>query len=680
MTARAIAMAAAGASGPDKLYVDDVFSTYLYTGTGSSQTINNGIDLAGKGGMVWIKSRANQPSYGIYPHVLVDTEVSKTYGAWGGLSTDSTNQVGYSSNGLGGPPSSGGFSSTGFYIGEAAGDPANTLNNTYTSWTFRKALKFFDVVTWTGDGTDLRMLPHSLGAAPGFVVVKAVSSSGSWFVAALNGSGTYYRSDSGSPGLGRLNNSEALGGPYDLQTYGFLTATQFCPQTVTAGNVSDGNASGVTYVAYLFAHDTATDGLVRCGSYTGNGSNAGPAINLGWEPQYLMIKNASGIGGWRIIDNMRGMPVDALGGMLYANTAEKELARNFVAPTATGFRITTTASDVNTNGSTYIYMAVRRPNKPPTTGASVLGINARAGTSANDTVTAGLPGPSDLAFIKQRNDAAYGFVWADRLRGSAYLRSASANQEATDLNAFQASAWDVMDGVKVGNGGTSSGSQTNYLTLNYINYFLRRAPGFFDQVCYRGTSSARTLNHNLGVPPELMIIKVRDGATLWSVYAAPLGATSRLRLDGTNAVGTGASDWNSTAPTASVFSLGTTSDVNSSLNNYTAYLFASCPGVSKVGSYTGNGTNQNLDCGFSAGARFLMVKRTDASGDWYVWDSARGINAAGTNDPSLSLNTTGAEQSTRDSVGLYSAGINVIQNAGTNINLSGATYIYLAIA
>lgn len=109
-----------------------------------------------------------------------------------------------------------------------------------------------------------------------------------------------------------------------------------------------------------------------------------------------------------------------------------------------------------------------------------------------------------------------------------------------------------------------------------------------------------------------------------------------------------------------------------------AYLFASLRGISKVGSYVGNGVGQTIDCEFSAGARFVLIKRTDASGDWYVWDTARGI-AAG-NDPRLSMNSSAAEVTTDDSVDASSRGFIVNQLAATNINVSGATYLYLAIA
>jgi hypothetical protein len=118
---------------------------------------------------------------------------------------------------------------------------------------------------------------------------------------------------------------------------------------------------------------------------------------------------------------------------------------------------------------------------------------------------------------------------------------------------------------------------------------------------------------------------------------------------------------------------------NLSGGTYVAYLFATCAGVSKVGSYTGNGSSQNIDCGFTSGARFILIKRTDNSqfGDWKVFDSARGIVSG--NDPYLKLNDTDAEQASYDGIDPYSAGFTVNQD-NANLNISSATYIFLAIA
>jgi hypothetical protein len=124
------------------------------------------------------------------------------------------------------------------------------------------------------------------------------------------------------------------------------------------------------------------------------------------------------------------------------------------------------------------------------------------------------------------------------------------------------------------------------------------------------------------------------------------------------------------------FSIGTATEVNTSAATYVAYLFATCPGVSKVGSYSGTGATQTIDCGFTGGARFVLIKRTDSTGGWYVWDTARGM-VAGT-DPSLLLNSIAAEVNANS---VYTTGVGFqIVSTAAGINASGGTYIFLAVA
>ena len=175
-----------------------------------------------------------------------------------------------------------------------------------------------------------------------------------------------------------------------------------------------------------------------------------------------------------------------------------------------------------------------------------------------------------------------------------------------------------------------------------------------------------------------MIVKRRDTTGYWPVYSAATGNSSILQLDTTGSVQTGAPQWNSTTPTASVFSLGTSSGANASGGTYVAYLFATCAGVSKVGSYTGNGSTQTINCGFTGGARFVLIKRTDSTGDWYVYDTARGMTTL--TDPYLLMNSTAAETATLGSVTSVSTGFAVNASILAAINTNAASYIFLAIA
>jgi hypothetical protein len=282
---------------------------------------------------------------------------------------------------------------------------------------------------------------------------------------------------------------------------------------------------------------------------------------------------------------------------------------------------------------------------------------------------------TDLAIIKRRNNTS-NWVWVPRLTGTGYLSSNAVTAEsAATTNILQANPWDVMDGVKVG----TTSTMTNASGSTFINYLIDRAPGFMDVVCYTGTGSVRSISHNLGVTPELIITKGRGNTSQWYVVApSTRGLTKWLALESTAAENTFTIYSAVTSTSLTIASGVGAGDPNTSSVTYVDYLFATCAGVSKVGSYTGTGTTLQIDCGFTAGARFVLIKRTDSTGDWYVWDTARGIVTG--NDPYLLLNSTAAEVTSTDYVDTYSAGFELSSTAPAAINASGGTFIFLAIA
>jgi hypothetical protein len=637
----------------EKIYIEDVFSTYLYTGNGSTQTITNGIDLAGEGGLVWIKSRSAATN-----HQLFDTE----RGATEELISNSTAAEAADADTLTA------FNADGFDLG--ADSNTNTSAATYASWTFRKAAKFFDVVTYTGDGSN-RTIAHNLDSVPGCIIVKRTDTTGDWQI---------YHQPNGNTLYQVLNSTAARVASSTRWNNTTPTSTVF-----SLGTEATVNASGGTYVAYLFATnaggfgDAGNDDVINCGAYIGNGSATGKIITLGWEPQWLLIKRAfGGTGDWNLIDNMRGFVVGGTDSELNPNLTNAESTDTFVTPLPTGFEVNTTDAGYNTSASGYIFIAIRRgPMKTPTSGTEVYNAIARTGTGATATVS-GLGFPLDLIITKAKSNANYQIVVRDRLRGTnPLLQTHATSSEITDTTAGITSF--LMDGFAVGADGTGMLSNTtNQNTIPYINWAFRRAPGFFDVVAYTGTGSTRTVSHKLGVAPELMIVKNRSDATgrAWAVYAGD--ATDYLVLNTDAATADDIAYWNDTAPTSSVFSVGTSNSTNESSDTFIAYLFATCPGVSKVGSYTGTGTTLSIDCGFTAGARFVLIKRTDSTGDWYVWDTARGIISG--NDPYLLLNSTAAEITNTDYIDPLSSGFQISSTAPAAINNSGGSFIFLAIA
>ena len=231
-----------------------------------------------------------------------------------------------------------------------------------------------------------------------------------------------------------------------------------------------------------------------------------------------------------------------------------------------------------------------------------------------------------------------------------------------------------MEGI-----GSNTGVDTNDLS-----WMWRRAPGYFDVVCYKGTGSNTYFNHNLGVVPEMIWFKARDYAEHWNVFTTGQGTASRLRLnEGDEARTNDQNQFWSTLPSATQFRVNSSNEINDSSYNYIAYLFASVAGISKLGTYAGTGSAQNIDCGFSAGARLVLIKRVDVAGYWMVWDSVRGIVAG--NDPYLFLNTTAAQNSSYDYIDPLSSGFTITSsapadNSDTSMNKSGGTYFFYAIA
>lgn len=627
----------------EKLYSEDVFSTFVYTGNGSTQTITNGIDLAGKGGMVWAKSRSAAGSNSLY-------DTARGAGSAGNSKVIFSNStVAQQTSGFDYVSS---FNSNGFSIAfDAAGGNINTNATTYASWTFRKAPKFFDVVTYTGTGTDPLTLNHNLQSVPGCIIIKCTSAATNWRVhsAALNMTLTLNTTNAGFSPDGLIKN---------------LTSTTF-----QVNNSADVNTAGATYVAYLFAHDTTSDGIIQCGSFTTDGSG-NATVNLGWEPQWGLFKRSDSTGNWDIIDNMRGFPSPSNNSTSYllANTSDPEAQGNREYPTATGFGITGYFAS-----ATYVYIAIRRgPMRTPTTGTSVfspLALNNAAGT----VNTTGFP--VDLQMIRGRGSG-NPVYFMDRLRG---VNSTSSTSVASPyLLSTSTSAESSLSDMTRSFSNTGYTTTSQWASVNSIYWNFKRAPGFFDEVCYTGTGANRTVSHNLGVVPELMIVKARNNATSWVVYSQPTAATNYLILNSTAASVSSSTAWNNTAPTSTSFSLGTLDGTNGSSVTFVAYLFASAPGVSKVGTYTGNGSSQTINCGFSGGARFVMIKRTDSTGNWLVGDTARGLVAG--NDPLVYMNSDVAEITTLDWLDTDSSGFVVNQDTTSNANVNGATYIYLAVA
>jgi hypothetical protein len=625
----------------DATFIEDVFSTWLYTGDGSTspgQTIVNGVDLAGKGGMVWRKSRSASGS-----HYLADT--TRTAAA-GQLSTNNTNALSFAGAFT--------FNANGFTAADVYGSGVTTA-----SWTFREQPKFFDIVTYTGDGVAGRQIAHGLGSVPGCIIVKCTTDATNWAV--------YHRSIGATKFL-LLNSTNAEATASDNWNNTEPTATHFTLGTSNGVNADPAVWGTRTYVAYVLAHDaggfglTGTDNVISCGSFTSTGAGAA-TITLNYEPQLIIAKRSDATSGWFMIDNMRGFPFSGASQFVQANTSTAENGTLDFTIRNTGFYY-----DGSSN-ATFIYIAIRRgPMRTPTTGTSVfVPVVATSGTA-----TTNFPIDMQILSDKGSNNSILNQQFVDRLRGvsstatqqGVYLLSPST---AAESSAFPSSSKQWSN--------TGFDIPLNYEGGSSLYLSFRRAPSVFDEVCYKGTGPNQVVTHNLGVVPELIIIKARTDTTAWNVYSSAVGSGKRLFLNTTDAVNNldGYAALSSTT-----FTTGASAQVCGSGNNYVGYLFASCPAVSKVGSYTGTATTQAINCGFTAGSRFIMIKRTDSAGDWYVWDSARGIVSG--NDPYLLLNSSAAEVTSTDWVDTIASGFELTNTAPAALNALGGNYIFLAIA
>ena len=329
----------------DSTGVGSTFSTTLYTGTGATNSIDNGLDLASDGGLVWIKKRNSATNS---DHMLFDTE----RGANNRLRSNTTDQAYAVTQQLNS------FNSNGFTLGTDSPAAPNVSGDNYASWSFKKQTKFFDIVTWTGNAVEGRQIPHNLGTTVGCVMIKNTSNSENWMV---------YHIGSGIDGQLNLNSTAAA-----TDDSSQFNDTVPSSTVLTLGSNAEVNANGQTYVAYFFAHDTDASSLIKCGSYNGNGSTNGPEIDLGWEPQWVLIKAATRPGGenWVIYDAKRGLVVSAGDPAIFPSDSAAEDfgqgADNSIDPQSTGFKIVGTSGPTN-DSYKYVYVAIRSESIPTVT-------------------------------------------------------------------------------------------------------------------------------------------------------------------------------------------------------------------------------------------------------------------------------------------------------------------------
>jgi len=449
------------------------------------------------------------------------------------------------------------------------------------------------------------------------------------------------------------------------------TAATVTPISLTEEAVMQNQTNNPFDDPAAFTFGDSKEGIIKTGSYIGNGSSTGPEINLGWEPQWVMAKRIDANADWLVWDMMRGIVTGGTQSdpMLYPNEEYAESTTIYrMDLTPRGFKITSSNGAINENGGKYTYMAIRRPDplvgKPAESGTEVFAIDND--TNSNPDFRSNFP--VDFAFAK--DTAATGGWWtsARLIQGSRlYLNT---NQTESTGQSWTNFDWGDPDGWSTG----------NFNTTTY-SWMFKRCAGF-DVVTWTGDGvSGRGIPHSLAKIPEMIWLKRRDGtARNWPVYhkgvdggSSPQEYTMWLNLD--NAEQDETDIWNDTSPTSIDFTVGNSVNVNESTAMYIAFLFASVAGISKVGSYTGSGSTVTVTTGFQP--RFVIIRSTSGSRNWCVFDTTRGW-AAG-NDQELNINKTDAQGGNNDRGAPTSTGFTV-ETGNSDTNASGHNYIYYAHA
>ena len=454
--------------------------------------------------------------------------------------------------------------------------------------------------------------------------------------------------------------------------------------TATSSPVASTDSPFDDPAGFVFGEDQDTN-IFKMGTYQGNGSAIGPEIYLGWEPQYVLIKRTDSAEMWMIFDSLRGITTPGNDQELYVQSSSLEYTNDRLRLTPTGFQPMVNNQYTNYDGGTFMYFCVRRSDgvvgKPIETGTNAMTIvnstaDSNGPTYATNFVVDFLMrrkptgGTSDGSSSLNANMVAY-----HRLMGDQYLRATDTHAEATSSR----SRWWFNTGA-------------NHTDVTaFVGWLWKRHAGF-DVTTYKGDHvDDRKLPHSLGKTPEMIWTKNRGSTENWVVWHSGMpnsgdgeNATAHSLLNLTNATahagliygGTGA-----TMPTSTHYSVGTHETINDDNYNYVSILFASVEGVSKLGSYTSDNGAEVINLGFQA--RFLMVKRTDGTGNWKVFDSLRGMNVGLSGlDAALNINDTSDE--TDDTNWFYFSGTgNTTINMKDNLpdtNDGTNTYIYYAHA
>ena len=647
------------------------FKTVTYTGTGASRSISG---LGFGPGFVWIKHRDGTGSHSWTDVVRGDDLVlqSNENGAEasGQINLDSDGFTIRNDNAL---RNSNGANYVAWNWKADDNEPTINTNGSITSITSVNANAGFSIVGYVGTGSNATV-GHGLSQSPNMIIIKRRDGGAgfNWIV--------------GHTGLSFTSNETlTLDSSGSKATFNYFNATNPTSTVFSLGtgaNTGSTNTDGGNYIAYCF-HDVT--GYSKFGSYTGTGSSN--SITTGFKTDFLIVKEADGVDSWEMYDSLRGSNK-----VVYPNGNNAEVTGSTLTSfDSNGFTVSS-ATSINESGKTYIYWAVAMNPTLNTALASSFKAITYTGTGSAQSIT-GVGFQPDLVWMKDRGNTRE-HILSDSVRGTIReISSDTSDAEETDRGV---GSFDT-DGFSLPDGNTNyNASSQNYVAWcwkagnNYVSNINGTIPSIvnanssngFSIVKWNGDGSASaTVGHGLSSKPDWVIVKDLTEAGGWNVAHVGLASNEGISLNSSAAAFTsmgnnGGITYGNLTATTFGFATGAVGvdSVNKSGNDYIAYCWHGVSGFSKFGSYTGNGSSQNIT-GLGFQPDFVINKARSSSHDWNVTDSARG------NQKGLNPNTHAVEGAQSPfGVTFISDGFTVADNSGggASVNGNGIEYIYMA--